>query len=73
METRIDCPTCERMGRVTVVLPNGKLTTVTCANCSGNGYLFEHFDPECRYCNAANAGMQPAKPMFNWTNADVYA
>lgn len=65
METRIDCPTCERMGRVTVVLPNGKLTTVTCANCSGNGFLFEHFDPSCRYCNAADAGMMPATPMFD--------
>ena len=65
METRIDCPTCERMGRVTVVLPNGKLTTVTCANCSGHGFLFEHYDPECKHCAHAEARMMPATPMFD--------
>lgn len=73
MSTRIDCPTCDRMGRVTVILPNGNLTTATCSTCSGEGVMFDHFDPECKYCNASNAGAQPIAPMFEWTSTDVYA
>ena len=73
MSTRIDCPTCDRMGRVTVILPNGNLTTATCSTCSGEGVMFDHFDPDCKFCNAASAGAQPITPMFEWTSSDVYA
>ena len=71
MNTRIDCPTCDRMGRVTVILPNGNLTTATCSTCSGEGVMFEHFDLGCEYCIAAKAGAQPIKPMFEWNATEV--
>ena len=61
---RIDCPTCERMGRVTVILPNGTLTTRTCSNCNGEGYVMDHYTVGCKYCEHAAAGMVPAEPMF---------
>lgn len=73
MNTRIDCPACERMGRVTIVTQNGNLSTATCSTCAGEGVMFEHYDPDCKYCNAANAKAQPIAPMFKWTSADVYA
>lgn len=70
---RIDCPTCERMGRVTVILPDGRLTTTTCGDCNGEGWRYECNDPACRYCNATAAGALPMRPIFTWTNVDVYA
>ena len=73
MNTRIDCPTCDRMGRVTVILPNGNLTTATCSTCSGEGVMFEHFDLECKYCIAAKAKAQPITPMFDLDDPDFYA
>ncbi len=71
--TDIDCPTCERMGRVTVIMPNGRYSTATCQDCNGYGFRGNCVDPDCRYCNAANAGAQPAAPMFDWTRVDVWA
>ena len=59
MTTTIDCPTCERLGRVTVILPNGTLSTTTCSDCSGEGVRYPCNDPACRYCNAARAGALP--------------
>ena len=70
---RISCPTCDRMGRVTVTLPNGRLTTTTCGDCNGYGERMDCVDPECRYCVAARARVLPVSPMFAWTSADVYA
>ena len=61
---RIDCPTCERMGRVTVIMPDGHLSTATCATCHGEGRIIEHYDPECSHCAHATAGAIPATPMF---------
>ena len=63
MNKRIDCPTCERMGRVTVVMPNGKLTTATCGNCNGEGYVMEHFSEGCKYCAHASVGALLASPL----------
>ena len=71
--TDIDCPTCERMGRVTVIMPDGHYSTATCQDCNGYGFRGNCVDPECRYCVAARAKAQPIRPMFAWTNADVYA
>ncbi|QDK01399.1 DnaJ-like chaperonin [Microbacterium phage LeeroyJenkins] len=73
MDKQIDCPTCGRMGRVTVILPNGTLSTARCADCNGEGMRFECNDPACHYCVSASAKAQPARPLFAWTNADVYA
>lgn len=73
MEKQIDCPTCERMGRVTVITQSGKLTTATCGDCGGQGTRYECHDPECRYCLHASAKQLPTSPMFAWTNVDVYA
>lgn len=58
-----DCPTCERMGRVTVILPDGHLTTATCGNCHGEGYIMEHWADGCTYCAHAAARMMPATPL----------
>ena len=71
--TAIDCPTCERMGRVTVIMPNGTYSTATCQDCNGYGFRENCIDPECRYCTAAKAKAQPVAPMFEWSRADVYA
>lgn len=62
--TDIDCPTCERMGRVTVILPNGKISTATCGDCSGYGFRGNCIDPDCRYCGAIRAKAQPLVPLF---------
>ena len=59
----IDCPLCERMGRVTAVMPDGRLTTVTCANCHGEGCIMPHWPEGCQYCEVAAAGMLPATPL----------
>ena len=72
-ETAIDCPTCERMGRVTVIMPDGRLSTATCQDCNGEGMRQVCVDPDCRYCVAARAKAQPLTPMFTWATADVYA
>ena len=69
----IDCSTCERMGRVTIVLPDGRLSTATCQDCNGYGFREDCTNPDCRYCNAARAKSQPIRPMFTWTVSDVYA
>lgn len=63
-QTAIPCPTCERMGRVTVVRPNGRLTTATCADCNGEGYRQPCGGWDCKYCEAAAAKAQPIQPMF---------
>lgn len=60
----IDCPTCERMGRVTVIMPNGRLTTATCDVCQGEGFIVAHDSRGCQYCEHASAGMMRATPMF---------
>ena len=60
---RIDCPTCERMGRVTVIMPDGHLSTATCATCHGEGYIMEHWADGCEHCTLAAARMMPATPM----------
>lgn len=73
MDKRIDCPTCERMGRVTVIRPNGTLSTATCQDCNGEGTRYNCVDPDCTYCNHARAKALPARPMFDWTTADAYA
>ena len=73
MANRIDCPTCERMGRVTVIMPNNTLSTATCGDCNGEGTRYECNDPSCRYCLHAASKQIPARPMFAWTNIDVYA
>ena len=73
MSKRIDCPTCERMGRVTIITQRGTLSTATCQDCNGEGVRFNCTDPDCRYCVAARAKAQPIQPMFKWTTADVYA
>lgn len=70
---RIDCPTCERMGRVTIIMPDGHLSTATCGDCNGEGTRMDCVDPDCRYCVAARAKSLPLAPMFAWTSADVYA
>lgn len=72
-ETAIDCPACERLGRVTVILPSGKLSTDTCGHCGGHGFVEPCVDPECRYCVALSARMQSCQPMFTWSREDVYS
>lgn len=64
MDKRIDCPTCERMGRVTVILPSGRLTTATCGTCNGEGTVIEHYDPSCIHCAHATVGALLATPLF---------
>lgn len=49
---KIDCPTCERMGRVTVER-EGRLTTTTCPNCNGWGELEDHDQTACERCAVA--------------------
>jgi len=71
--TDIDCPTCERLGRVTVITQAGAYSTATCQDCNGYGFRSNCIDPDCRYCNAARAKTQPLVPMFDWTKTDVYA
>lgn len=64
MGTRIDCPTCERMGRVTVIRTNGTLSTARCDTCNGEGYIMEHYTVGCEYCEHAAARAMRATPMF---------
>lgn len=71
--TAIDCPACERMGRVVVILPNGTLTTDTCGHCAGHGFIEPCSDPGCAYCLALEARVQPCQPMFTWSREDVYS
>ena len=63
--TMIDCPTCKRMGRVTVILPTGTLTTRTCGDCNGQGRRYPCNDPACRYCAAARAHALPLSPLVD--------
>lgn len=62
--TRINCPTCERMGRVTVIMPQGTLTTTTCGTCNGEGYIMDHHSEGCVTCTLASAKMLKATPLF---------
>lgn len=64
METRIDCPTRERMGRVTVIRPDGTLSTATCGNCNGEGFIMDHSPEGCAYCAHATVGALRAAPLF---------
>ena len=63
--TMIDCPTCKRMGRVTVILPTGTITTRTCGDCNGQGVRYPCNDPACRFCNATRAGALPLTPLVD--------
>ena len=71
--TAIDCPSCERMGRVTVIMPDGHLSTATCQDCNGEGFREPCVDPDCIYCIHVAAKQQPTRPMFEWSTLDVYA
>jgi ribosomal protein S27E len=70
--TRIDCPTCQRMGRATILTPRGHYSTVTCPTCSGEGWLWEHDETGCTTCTIVAAGMVPARPLFP-IPSDTYA
>lgn len=63
-KTAIDCPTCERMGRVTVILPSGAYSTATCRDCNGEGMRQPCGGWDCQYCEAARAKSQPLTPLF---------
>lgn len=52
---RIACPTCDRMGRI-VIERKGALTTHTCPNCNGQGYVMDHDSSTCERCIYAKVG-----------------
>jgi DnaJ-class molecular chaperone len=62
--TAVDCPACKRMGRVTVIRQDGRLTTETCGHCNGYGFMEPCSDPNCHYCTALSARMQPLRTLF---------
>lgn len=45
----MDCPACNRMGRI-VIEKGEALTTRTCPNCNGQGTLMEHDSSTCERC-----------------------
>jgi ribosomal protein S27AE len=54
------CPTCDRMGRITVTREDGTLTTATCPNCNGYGVVATHDEAACGICNPAPVENTPA-------------